>query len=1226
MKKSILLFIIAILSVCVSQISAVETSPQFVQNNDTLVVYSDVPGQAPSPKYTIRVRSAATNNEWVDVFAHYTYNRALEIPDIKMIGGPTPGGNSSTSVQHYPNATAGWSQTYGNIEMSRNQPVEVEIAAKNGFQIGGKNFFKATIHPAQKASAATIVNGKIYFTINDPVQVAIDINGQMDDYNAFINPIAKPTDGVSSYTVPLHTITMFTNPVIKKPTLNNPRIYYVEAGGNDSIAMKSRNPESYDTVYFKPGVHYIGLGLKIYPGKGVYVPGDAILYGTMNNWGVPLGGYSKVGEKIKIFGYGTLSGAKHAHPYYVKNPIDVNHKGIGIDNSLNYSILGVSIVNSPNFSVYTPSGVGGFLSFVKVIGWRANGDGLGNGDNVNDCFVRTNDDESYVRGNRKRVTYWKDNISAVFYMSAIWTTPILIEDCDVLYCRARGGGGAAWDMRADVPGGGVKPTQTIFRDIRFHDPIGNMKIFNLDACKGGTSGHTYNWIKFENISIASCSVKQSLLECSAAKWVSGSLTFDNVTFGSNVLTKSNFATYFNYNVDLNNIVFKTRLSYNITTTVNGNGGTVKGGGTYSSGAVATVLATLATGYKFLNWTENDVVVSNNLTYSFTVSQARNLMANFEPIQVVDVPVTGVTLAPTTISLVIGATGQLTATVIPSNATNKSVIWTSTDTSVATVDGNGLVTAKAAGTTTVTVRTNIGGFTKTCIISVSEPIIPVTSVAITNCPTSSLLVGATIDLSETVLPSNATDKSVLWTSSVVSVATVNANGLVTAKAAGTTIITVRTNDGSHVSTCNISVSEPIIPVTSVTINNCPTSSLLVGANIDLSEKVLPSNATDKSVLWTSSVVSVATVDANGLVTAKAAGTTTITVKSNSSNFIATCTITVIDNVVVCNLPWSDAGLTVNKTIVNKTYNPIDISCATDGVTISVSIQGVATDASDYCRVYYKVDGGVQQTLKAVTGVLAKQTFTVSGVKGNSLVIIVQASTSWTDEFYYLTNLNVSKSVIQPCTDNLPWAKANITVNNQTITNQSQGVVNTSCSSSVTITADVEGQGGLDLADYCKMTYKINGGTAQTLFDINNLAGAFAKKVFSKTVTASSVELILNAKNTFADEKYIISNIKIVSNNMLKSKSIASDAIENINSTESYILIYPNPTSSVLNIDFPTSEVTREIRVFNTVGQMLHCVQTKNSTAQINVQALNLKGVVMVQVIDGKTVTNHRVIVK
>lgn len=82
---------------------------------------------------------------------------------------------------------AGWSHAYGNVEMNIGQVVEVEIAGKPGFTIAGKDFFKAKVHPAQKASAATMVGTKIYFTITKPAQIYVDINGQMDDYNQVIS-------------------------------------------------------------------------------------------------------------------------------------------------------------------------------------------------------------------------------------------------------------------------------------------------------------------------------------------------------------------------------------------------------------------------------------------------------------------------------------------------------------------------------------------------------------------------------------------------------------------------------------------------------------------------------------------------------------------------------------------------------------------------------------------------------------------------------------------------------------------------------------------------------------------------------------------------------------------------------------------------------------------------------------------------------------------------------
>jgi uncharacterized protein YjdB len=1104
MKKLFFLCFIGTVLNCVSQNSTNKSDTQYIRNKDTLVVYSDVPGQAPSPKYTIRVRSAATNNQWISVFAHYTYSRALEIPDKNMINGPTPGGNSSTSVQHYPNATAGWSQTYGNIEMSRNQPVEVEIAAKDGFQIGGKDFVKATVRPAQKASVAKLVSGKIYFTITDPVQVAIDINGQMDDYNPFINPIAKPADGISSFTVPLHTITMFTNPVIKKPTLVNPRILYVPAGINDSIVVKNVNPASYDTIYFRPGVHNIGLALKIYPGKGVYIPGDAILYGTMNNWNVPLGGYNKIGEKIKIWGYGTLSGSKHAHPYYVNNPISEDHKGIGIDNPLNYTIQGVSIVDSPNFAVYTPSGSGGYLSFVKVIGWRANGDGLGNGDNVNDCFVRTNDDESYVRGNRKRVTYWKDNISAVFYMSAIWTTPILIEDCDILYCRSRGGGGAAFDMRADVPGGGVKSTQTVFRNMRFHDPIGNMKVFNLDACKGGTTGHTYNWIKFENISIASWTAKQSLLECLVAPWVDKSLTFDNVTFGGTLLTKANFGTYFNYNVNLDNIIFKSRLSYTIAATANGVGGSAQGGGSYSSGAVATVLAIPITGYNFLNWTENTVVVSTNLTYNFTVSQDRNLVANFQPIQVVTV--TGVTLAPAALSLVVGAKGQLTATVVPSNATDKSVLWTSSVESVATVDANGLVTAKAVGTAIMTVRTNDGGYVATYSLSVSPPI-AVTGVTINNCPKNNLEFGQTNQLTNTITPASATNKVIVWTSSNSSVVTVDTNGLLTVKGDGTATITVTTNDGGFTSSCIIIVNKPVVPAISITaitpwisgVNNPKVS----GANRMMVVMVMGESNADFAAT---------TVTYGGQNMTKQADRIFFTTGNRSYASIFTLNEVGVNAATSGDIAvgWS-ATPSVGFSISSVLLNNIDQSVLVDAIATN-SLGGANTISTPSALT---AKGGDMIVMCGATENNLVQTF------NNDFRMEFESNATWGD--------GVSGYKM-----------------------------------------------GTGLSEIPSFSQSGNG---------RMVICAFVAKVAS---SLSTHEVGNTAKNT--------------------------------------VRIYPNPTSGQVNIDFSDGENNKEIKVFNVLGQLVYNHKTLSTSTQIDLRSLQVKGFVLVQVNDGKSVTNHKVLVK
>jgi len=112
---------------------------------------------------------------------------------------------------------------------------------------------------------------------------------------------------------------------------------------------------------------------------------------------------------------------------------------------------------------------------------------------------------------------------------------------------------------------------------------------------------------------------------------------------------------------------------------------------------------------------------------------------------------------------------------------------------------------------------------------------------------------------------------------------------------------------------------------------------------------------------------------------------------------------------CEFPWTDAGFTVNKATVSKTYGPIDISCAPGSVIISANIEGVGCDNSDYCRIYYKVDGGVEMPIAQFNGAFKLKTVSASGVIGKKLEIIVRCATSFGDEFYYITNIKVNNMV-------------------------------------------------------------------------------------------------------------------------------------------------------------------------------------------------------------------------
>ena len=177
-----------------------------------------------------------------------------------------------------------------------------------------------------------------------------------------------------------------------------------------------------------------------------------------------------------------------------------------------------------------------------------------------------------------------------------------------------------------------------------------------------------------------------------------------------------------------------------------------------------------------------------------------------------VTVTSVTLDKSTLELVEEETAQLTATVLPENADDKTVTWTSSNETVATVDENGLVTAVGKGTATITVTTKDGNKTATCEVKVTAKTIHVSEVTLDKS-TLELVEEETAQLTATVLPENADDKSVTWTSSDETVATVDENGLVTAVGKGTVTITVTTTDGGKTAICEVTVkAKPFIPIT------------------------------------------------------------------------------------------------------------------------------------------------------------------------------------------------------------------------------------------------------------------------------------------------------------------------------------------------------------------------------------------------------------------------------
>lgn len=304
--------------------------------------------------------------------------------------------------------------------------------------------------------------------------------------------------------------------------------------------------------------------------------------------------------------------------------------------------------------------------------------------------------------------------------------------------------------------------------------------------------------------------------------------------------------------------------------------------------------------------EKSAVVLLNLDCSSSLSSqfsnlqyyARSFVANL-----CDAVGSAVTLNKSELNLITGKSETLTATVQPNNVNSSSIEWTSSNTSVATVN-NGIVTGVGAGTATITAsyRHNwLGGryildLSAQCIVNVGNS---VETIALDKNSLTMYVGDSPVSLVATVLPEDAFNKTVFWSSSNTSIATVNAEGQVTAVSNGTATITATAEDGSGVNaSCLVTVCTH---VESVSLNTTEIN-INKGNTYTLTATVLPTNASDKSVAWTSGDPSIATVDESGKVTAVNGGSTTITVTTKDGGKHAICE-------VIVNNDYVDLGLSV-----------------------------------------------------------------------------------------------------------------------------------------------------------------------------------------------------------------------------------------------------------------------------------------------------------------------------
>lgn len=290
------------------------------------------------------------------------------------------------------------------------------------------------------------------------------------------------------------------------------------------------------------------------------------------------------------------------------------------------------------------------------------------------------------------------------------------------------------------------------------------------------------------------------------------------------------------------------------------------------------------------------LVAGSSTVTVTSADNPQFTAKCE-VTVNTVDATGVTVSPKTETLVTGGQPKtLTATVAPVNATNKTVTWSSNAASIVSVDPNtGVITPGSTAGEAIITATDHKGHTDSCTVTVTSTVVHVSSVEIESAYKTLVLQAngsASAALSEhvTILPTEALDKSLTFSSSNTDVATVDSStGVVTPHAPGSATITVTSVDNPDAKdTCAVTVNK--VPVTSVSLDKHELA-LNVDGSETLTATVNPDNATYKGVSWESSNPGVATVS-NGVVTAKAEGTATITVKStDDTSKKDTCAVTV-----------------------------------------------------------------------------------------------------------------------------------------------------------------------------------------------------------------------------------------------------------------------------------------------------------------------------------------------
>lgn len=333
-----------------------------------------------------------------------------------------------------------------------------------------------------------------------------------------------------------------------------------------------------------------------------------------------------------------------------------------------------------------------------------------------------------------------------------------------------------------------------------------------------------------------------------------------------------------------------------------------------------------------------------------------------------VSVNSVSLNKASASMKAGETLQLTAQILPADAKEQGVIWSTSEKSIAMVDEKGLVTAVAKGTAKIQVTTKDGAKTAECSITVEEESktpdepdpqpVSVNSISL-NRTELSIKPDRTVQLTAQILPENAKVKEVTWTTSDDAIATVTADGLVTSVAEGNVTITATTKDGGKTAVCEITVIDKAAKTIKLLEKN---KIMKTGETYALQVKTTPVGNGD-ILSYSSSKEEVAAVNADGIVTGMSEGIAKITVKTEKGKK-AVCTIKV-DRTIPIVTGVSENN--IKKNAVTLSWNKVE---SAEGYYVYLYTPATAKKAEKYKRI---------KTLKAVKSAEAATTCQIKGLK-------------------------------------------------------------------------------------------------------------------------------------------------------------------------------------------------------------------------------------------------------